>query len=490
MAKAQPFEYRMAMTLDRGIGSVKKLHAMGFNYLICGWWGHAPRNEVDEFPGMGDNVPVFLGKWPAVARQREKFRQIIQGHLDRATAMIEEGRRLGMKTAIFLYAPCMPNEARLLDRGLATGASKLQCEYWPPSRTEEPACYCIFQPQLQEMFKDTVEELLRSLPPLDAVICTNGESQFKIGKNHCSLCEEIAMPEKMALIRKLACEGAARVNPRTEIISRMWQLEHPHTVYGFRRFTAAHHVNPRPYYVAMAKIPPAHDYDPLVEVPRFQEIIAREPRQPAVMRKLSWADFMPNQPMSPHVGSARGKIKEIMEISLEHCCRRLYRFIPCCVAKYIHRYITAALERGVSGICGYFMEMDVDAGLNQVNYDYLVKCALEPDTEPLPYLEGWLEARYGQRVAGLAEELHNTQDIWTDITEYHGVGLICNLDIANRPGCYNLAVLKEQSWIWSGCFPDATERMSLARGNLESGIQSWRDAAARARECMLSRVRV
>jgi len=477
---AKAFEYRMAMTIDRSIESVQKLYDMGFNFLICGWWGHSPGRELNQFPGMKDWVPVLLKKHPEIAGRRAQFADIIQGHIDHASALIEKGNSLGMKTAFFLYAPAMPIEVRELHPELATGAGDLQCSVWPISRTEKRTCFCAMQPQIAEYFKDTIEELVQSLPPIDAIICTNGESQYKIGKNHCSFCQDIPMPEQMKRIRDQAREGAARVNPSIEIITRMWQKEHPHTVYSFNRHMTTSFANPRPYHVAMATIPAEHDYDPLVEVPKFQDMIAQEPEPPLVMRKLSWADFMPNQPFSPHVGSAKGKIREIMEISLEHCFQRLYRFIPCCVAKYIRRYIAEAKERGVNGLCAYHMEMAVDSGLNQVNYDYIIKCALEPDTEPMPYLEGWLKERYGVHIPGLAKELYNTQDIWTDITEYHGVGLICNLDIANRPACYDLATVKEQSYIWRGCFPDGAERMSLERDNLESGMQSWRDASARA----------
>jgi len=472
----------MTICFDRSIESVQRIKNLGMNWLLTGWWGHNTNGLIHDWGEMRDSLPVYLKRWPEVAERRLKFKDIIDAQLHHAAELIEEARRLDMKVAVFLYTPSLPREALDLHPEWASGTTEAQCRVWPISRTEPKTAFCIWTPELAEMLKDTIEELLQSLPPVDAIMYTIGESSLKIMP--CSKCENIPQWQSQLRVRQLVGEGARRVNPDIDIMTRMWQMEHPPTTYTSRKMFAETMAYPSEYHKAMAALfeDPEYAYRPDKHVPKFQEALKEETVVPVITRKLSWGDAMLGQPISPWVGSAKGIAKELVEISLEHCHHLCYDFIPCAIVKHIRRYVDHAIEKGVAGIKPSPVEFDVDWGLNMLNIDFVMAYSRTPILDPEEFTKDWLRKRYSVDVPGLARILIDTEDVWTKVITYNGVGTMTNFDIANRPAAYDMQEIKSQSHIWKGAWPDGEQRMALDRESLETNVGKWNGAVRNAED--------
>ena len=388
---------------------------------------------------------------------------------------------LGLKVVLFSYEPSIPAEIVEAYPEALYPYPKAFLERVPDEA--ETRHVCIFDERVQEWVAQKAAETIRNIGPLDAWMYTTNETMLRAGLTYhvCERCYDEPRWMALRLLRDAMLEGARRAGQDVTMIHRYWGTHHTDD----QRNTSRYMKDVLPYHhdlqAAMAETVQSRTWRASRDIPPFAATLEEEPGTPWVTSKATWTDFLLHQPLNPWVGHSRGKVKEIIELSLEPCFQQLYGFVPCIMLRQLQRQLQYAVERGCTGVNITPIEADTDWELNQANLEVALRLIDDPDADVARLLKTWTGETYGAEFPGwLVDGLLDTETIWATVCAYNGISNLVNFDMALCPLSYTLGLSKFYLYPLFEAFPDAKERFNLGQEGLGRALSGWNEAVGKA----------
>lgn len=460
---------------------------LGMNWIMTAWIGHTLRP-----PKFGDDLPVLFENDPKVARYRRARNAEIQEHIARLREYHRAAHDRGLKICIWSYEPSVPIEMRMAYPEAFYPYPKAFVDRLPGA--EKGWLMCMHDERVQKWVANKVEETLRNIGPVEAWVYTTNETMWgACCVNHvCANCYNEPRWRGLRLLRDAMQAGAGRVDYPVEMIYRFWGAHHPD---GYRRRNRTYMRAIRPlhdhsYDNACAEVLEPQAFEASRDVPLFMKSLEDEKSKPWIMSKTTWSDYLLHQPPNPWIGHSKGKVHEIIELSIEPCHQELYGFIPCMLLKQMQLHMQYGLERGAEGVMIYPMEGNANWELNLANLDVGMKLIENPHANLETLLSNWLEQTYDGKFPGwLVRDLLDTEDIWADIASYNGICGLVNFDCVLMADRYLLNYQKYYLWpLVKEAWPDGETRFDLTQSGMSKALAVWNRQLARA-EAMNAKVK-
>ena len=456
----------------------------GFNWIATCWIGHYAENKFN------DDLPVFFEKHKRIHALRKKRHAEIKQNIDKFRKFNEAARRRGLKVALFSYEISLPQELKQAYPELFYPFPEKFLKRVPEKKDER--LLCVFDPRTQELIADKVAETLRNIGPVDAWLYTNHEDMWGAGLMHhnCANCSSRPRWQGLRLLRDAMRNGVERLPYKVELIHRFWGSQHPDGYSRLGKYLLERHCLEKKNNINWKKT--EHElrsglilnkFRPSRDLPPFMKSLEREPARPWIMSKATWSDYLLRQPPNPWIGFSKGKVNEIMELSIEPCHRKLYGFIPCLLLKQMQKHLLYGLKRGIKGVFLNPIE-STDWGLNLANLKVGLQLFKQPGANLNQLLGDWLRQNYrGKFPAWLVRHLLASEDIWAELAAYNGISGLVNFDVILLPRCflsqyavYYIMPLVEEA------FPDAAEKFDLSQKGFGRAVNNWNRQVARAKK--------
>ena len=448
---------------------------LGFNWVYTGWLGH---NECPP-----DDQPMLFEHDPRVADLRRPRFPTIRQKIDALKKYHNQAHERGLKVALFTYEPSVPAEIRQAYPEAFYPYPKAFLDRWP--KDADKLHMCIYDARTQEWIAEKVNQTIRNIGPIDAWIYTTAEAMWgsNLNRHVCANCWNQTRWESVRLLRNAMQEGIRRSGQNVLLIHRFWGTQHPDEYQDNAKNLLRLTPHDNQLQSAVADTLEKRSWQASRDLPPFYESLKKEQGQPMVISKATWTDFLLHQPPNPWVGRGRGKIREIIELSLEPCHQKYYGFIPCALVKQIQNHLQYGLERGCEGVMRSPLEGDKDWGLNLANLEIGMKLIDDPQADLKKLTAEWSRQHYEQPLPEwLIEGWLNSEDIWGDIMSYNGMSNLMNFDTARWPWIHTLGISKYYMWPMFEAFPDHEQRFDLTQEGMSRAIATWNRRVRQAKQ--------